>query len=185
MSKPHLAAEQENFITDLAGLLVPWGMQPSLASIYGYLLLQEEPATLDEIAGALGLAKSSVSTATRVLERYRLACRYGERGTKRVRYGASEIYSGFIVAQAHLMGEIGRLVQGRAAGVAEGETLQRLRFLGSFFRKMETSITGRVQELTDEFAEAGEPVDLDQPPPQEHNARDAVPCHGIEHEPQN
>lgn len=161
MSKQRLSSEQEKFIADMAALLGPWGMQPSLAKLYAYLLLSPEPVSLDAIAEALGMAKSSASVAARALEHYGLARRHTQRGSKRVRYGASDSYSGYIVAQAALMGDMGRLIKGRAAMVADGETLQRLRFFGSFLRKMEATITTRIRELTEEFAQTGEFVEAE------------------------
>jgi DNA-binding transcriptional regulator GbsR (MarR family) len=160
MSKTPLTPEQKRFIQDMAALLVPWGMQPSLASLYAYLLLCDEPVSLDTIIADLGMAKSSASVAARVLEHYGLARRHAERGSKRVRYGASESYSGFIVAQATLMGDLGRLIETRARTVAAHGTLSRLRYLGSFYRKMEATITGRVRELAEEFIQFGPDEDL-------------------------
>lgn len=155
-----MTAEQQRFIEDLAALLVPWGMQPSQASLYAYLLIADAPVDLDTIAADLGMAKSSASVAARVIEHYGLARRYGEPGTKRVRYGASDSYSGPVLAQASLMGDIGRLVEARARTVAQDDTLRRLRYLGAFYRKMEASIAGRVAELSDEFVRFGPDEDL-------------------------
>jgi DNA-binding transcriptional regulator GbsR (MarR family) len=160
MSKADLTAEQRRFVEDLAALLVPWGMQPSQASLYAYLLLASDPVDLDTIAARLGMAKSSASVAARVLERHGLARRYGEPGTKRVRYGASDSYSGPIMAQANLMGDIGRLVEARARDVAQADTLRRLRYLGSFYRKMEATIAARIADLSDEFVQFGPDEEL-------------------------
>lgn len=155
-----MTAEEARFIADMAALLVPSGMQPSLANIYALLQISPEPVSLDTITAKLGMAKSSASVAARMLEHYGLARRHTEPGSKRVRYGASESYSGFLTSQAALLGDLGRLIEGRATGVAEGETLRRLRYLGSFYRKMEVSITDRVRELTEEYTAVGPDVDL-------------------------
>jgi hypothetical protein len=160
MSKPLAADEQRRFIDDVSAILVPWGMQPTLASLYAYLLLNAEPVGLDTIVADLGMAKSSASVAARTLETLGLARRHGERGSKRVRYGASDSYSGFLVAQATLMGDLGRLIEGRAASVAQDDTLRRLRYLASFYRKMEATIVGRVRELSDEFVRSGPDEEL-------------------------
>lgn len=160
MSKPDLSSDQRRFVEDMAALLVPWGMQPSLASMYAYLLLCDEPVTLDVIAATLGMAKSSASVAARSLEQFGLARRHTEPRSKRVRFGASHSYSGFITAQAALMGDLGRLIERSAKGVAEGDALTRLRYLGSFNRKMEATIQQRVRELSDEFLTHGPDEDL-------------------------
>jgi DNA-binding transcriptional regulator GbsR (MarR family) len=159
MSNP-LSAEQRRFIADMAALLAPWGMQPGTASLYAYLLICDEPVTLDAIAATLGMAKSTASVAARALEQFGLARRHGERGTRRVRYGASDSYSGFLMAQAHLLDEIGRLAEARARSVAGGDTLRRLRYLASFHRKMAATITGRIGELSDEFLRHGPDEEL-------------------------
>ncbi|MEW9854549.1 GbsR/MarR family transcriptional regulator [Novosphingobium sp. M1R2S20] len=150
-----LSGEQRRFIDDMAALLIPWGMQPSLAQLYPYLLLKAQPVSLDDIAENLGMAKSSASVAARMLERYGLARRYGEPGSKRVRYGASESYSGFISSQAELMGSLGRMIEVRAPAVAEEDALRRLTYLGSFNRKMEATILDRIRQLTEEFVSCG------------------------------
>lgn len=155
MSKSNLSTEQRGFIEAITGLLVPSGMQPSTASLYGYLFLCPEPVSLDTIAAELSMAKSSASVAARMLEQYGLARRHGERGSKRVRYGVSERYSGFIAAQAALLGDIGRVIESRAAGVAQDATLKRLRYLGSFYGKMERTIVERIQDLADEAIRDG------------------------------
>lgn len=155
MSKPALNPSQQRFIEDLAVRLTPWGMQPSLARLYGYLLLRSEPVDLDTIAYDLVMAKSSASVAARLLEQYGLASLHKERGSKRVRYGASDRYSGFLVAQATLLGDLGLLVQDQADAVAEGKVLRRLQHLSSFFLKMEATISGRIQELTEEAIREG------------------------------
>jgi hypothetical protein len=159
-SKPDPDAEQARFIADMAALLVPWGMQPSLASLYAFLLVSPEPVGLDAITAELGMAKSSASVAARMLEQYGLARRHAEPGTKRVRYGASDSYSGLLMTQAALLGDLGRLIEGRARSVAQDDTLRRLRYLGSFYRKMETTIVDRVRDLTEEYAALGPDEDL-------------------------
>jgi hypothetical protein len=58
------------------------------------------------------------------------------------------------------MGDLGRLIEGRARSVATDETLRRLRYLGSFNRKMEAAILGRIQELAEEFVAHGPDEDL-------------------------
>jgi DNA-binding IclR family transcriptional regulator len=155
-----LTAEQRRFIEDMAALLAPWGMQPGTASLYAFLLICDEPASLDTIAATLCMAKSTASVSARALEQFGLARRHGERGTKRVRYAASESYSGFLMSQAHLLDEIGRLAASRAPAVSAGDTFRRLRYLAAFHRKMAATITGRIGELSDEFLRHGPDEDL-------------------------
>jgi DNA-binding transcriptional regulator GbsR (MarR family) len=155
-----LSPAQRRFVEDMVALQVPCGMQPGPASIYAYLLLCEEPVSLDTIAATLGMAKSSCSVAARSLEQFGLARRHTEPGSKRLRYGASDSYSGCLMAQARLLDDIGRLAEGKAREVASASPLRRLRYLASFYRKMASTITGRVHELSDEFMRHGPDEDL-------------------------
>ena len=160
MSNNELSSAQRQFLDDLAAGLVPWGMQPGTATLYAYLLLCDEPVSLDAIAKVLGMAKSTASVGARALEQFGLARRHSEPGSKRLRYSASEGFSGFLVAQAHLLDEIGRMAGSRADAVASGQTHRRLRYLGSFYRKMAATITGRIAELQDEYLAHGPDEDL-------------------------
>lgn len=160
IATPVITVEQRQFVEDLTALLTPWGMPPTMASLYAYLLILAEPVDLDTVAAELGMAKSSASVAARNLEHYGLARRLTERGSKRLRYSASDRFSGFILAQAALMGDMGRLMETRARVVAEPGALRRLRYLGSFHRKMEAAIVDRVRELTDEYVQFGPDEEL-------------------------
>jgi DNA-binding transcriptional regulator GbsR (MarR family) len=69
--------------TDRMGLLFEAEGQPRIAGrLFGYLLVCDDPRSLDQLAGALGVSKASVSTNARmlaekgVLER---VCRPGDR----------------------------------------------------------------------------------------------------------
>lgn len=155
-----LTCDQRDFIAEMTAALEPWGMQPATASLYAFLLIWDEPVTLDEICKTVGMAKSSASVAARALEQVGLARRLGERGTRRVRYGASESYSGFLMIQARLLDEIGRIAESRARAVASGETLRRLRNLASFHRKMAATITTRVAELSEAYLRDGPDAEL-------------------------
>src|SRR5919198_394347 len=64
--------------TDRMGLLFEAEGQPPIAGrLFGYLLVSDDPRSLDQLAGALGVSKASVSTNARrladvgVLERVR------------------------------------------------------------------------------------------------------------------
>jgi DNA-binding transcriptional regulator GbsR (MarR family) len=102
-SNEELTNEQLRFIEDVARLLVPWGVPQAAARLYGYLLLFPEPVSLDRMTVDLGISKSSASVAARLLEKYRLALRHGERGSKRVRYEASYDYDGMLTEHNRLL----------------------------------------------------------------------------------
>lgn len=51
--------------------------------IFGFMFVQEQPASLDELAAALGVSKASVSTDARRLEQVGLLVRVGQPGDRR------------------------------------------------------------------------------------------------------
>jgi predicted transcriptional regulator len=96
-----------------ARLMVPWGVPQAVARLYGYLLLGAEPVSLDRIAADLEVSKSSASVAARLLEKYTLVRRHGERGSKRVLYDASDNYEGMLSGQNRLLEASAELLSGR------------------------------------------------------------------------
>src|SRR5580700_10481361 len=91
------------FIEDMARLLVPWGVPPVAARLYGHLLLCPSPVSLDQITQDLGISKSSASVAARLLESYTLVCRHGEPRTKRALYAVADDYKAMIRQQNRLL----------------------------------------------------------------------------------
>jgi len=56
-----LPDRDDRFLDQMAMLMAPWGWPRPVGRMYGYLLLQDEPVTLDRIAADLGIAKSNAS----------------------------------------------------------------------------------------------------------------------------
>ena len=82
------AAQRQRFIDDLGAFFAGYGLTATVGRILGYLMLHPEPASLDEIAQDLGIAKSGASTATRRLETFGMARRVHTSGSRRVLYEA-------------------------------------------------------------------------------------------------
>lgn len=80
--------EQHEFVDDMGHHMVGWGLPRNTGLIYAYLLLRTEPASLDQIAADLGIAKSGVSVGTRQLVAMGMARGMGERGSRRLLYEA-------------------------------------------------------------------------------------------------
>src|SRR5712692_8694353 len=80
--------EQRQFIEDLGQHMAGWGLPRTTGRIYGYLLLQSKPASSDQIAAELEVAKSGVSVAVRQLLALGLARTIGQRGSRRLLYEA-------------------------------------------------------------------------------------------------
>lgn len=128
--------DDEAFIQAVAALMIRMGMQPIAARMYGYLLLSNEPLSLDELVTGLGVSKSSASVATRVLERFGIARRFTEPGTKRVRYGISGRCDGYLVEQIQFFDAMGHLLKGRATTHPRDQTVGRLLELGDFYLRL-------------------------------------------------
>lgn len=69
-------------------LMVGWGLPRTTGRVYAYLLLRPDPATLDQIAADLDVAKSGASVATRQLVQFGMARSFGEGRTRRLQYDA-------------------------------------------------------------------------------------------------
>lgn len=149
MSEQSLTADEHRFIDDIASLLTPWGMPQVTARLYAYLLLSADAVTLDQMSEELGVSKSSASVAARLLERYFLARRFSERGSKRVFYEASEVYGGVLKEQSSLLGSLARLLRNRAPAVGSGVTRQRLEEAATFYRSIHEAMEEAIQHAVD------------------------------------
>ena len=139
MSKRSGKGEQR-FIEDVARLLLPWGVPPVAARLYGYLLLCPRPVSLDEITRDLGVSKSSASVAARLLESYALAHRHREAGTKRALYAVTDDYKALIQQQNRLLEALAAQL-GAAAGIAASRRVSaRLEEMAEFHRVMRSAI---------------------------------------------
>ena len=103
--------------------MVGWGLPRNTGRIYGYLLLQSEPASLARVAAELGIARSGVSVATRQLVQLGLARGTGQRGSKRLLYEALHNLDAIFAARtAMLVDLLARLRQGaRVAPAGPGQ----------------------------------------------------------------
>ncbi len=117
-------AAQQRYIEGMGGVMVRWGLPRTTGRIYAYLLLRREPASLDEIARDLRVAKSGASVATRQLVGMGLARSYGEPGTRRLCYDALYDLEAIIAARtAQTLALFDRLREG--ADVATDATVKR------------------------------------------------------------
>ena len=147
MSKKHNTDVQQRFLDDVCALLVPWGMPQMSARIYGYLLINSEPQSLDDIAQGLDVSKSSASVAARVLEGHMVIRRQAEKGSKRFRYVVCDGSAGLMTAKSELLGEFGRLLVDRADSIAADSAAVRMRAIGRFHLAMREAMAKLVEEL--------------------------------------
>lgn len=147
MSKALADDDKNRFIDDLASLLMPWGMPYNAARLYGYLLLADEPASLDQIAADLEVSKSNASVAARILEQHGNARRLSERGSKRVLYAAPDNFAGPFINKTLLLGDIARLLQSRAGATGTGDATARLGDMAQFYLSMRQAMQGVIESL--------------------------------------
>jgi DNA-binding transcriptional regulator GbsR (MarR family) len=128
--------DERRFVEDVARLLMPWGVPPVAARLYGYLLLCPRPVSLDQITGDLGISKSSASVAARLLESYTLARRHSEPGTKRALYAVADDYEAMIQQQNRLLDALAQQLNAGAGIVPSKEVNARLEEMAEFYRVM-------------------------------------------------
>ena len=83
-----LPAPVERFILQWGDMGGQWGVNRSVSQIHALLYLSERPLTADEIAAALGLARSNVSNSIRELMAWNLIRRVPLRGDRREHFDA-------------------------------------------------------------------------------------------------
>jgi DNA-binding transcriptional regulator GbsR (MarR family) len=136
---------EQHFIDHVATLLVPWGMPQTTGRVYGFLLLQTEPVSLDQIAEELALSKSTTSVSARQLVDSKLAKRHGVPSSKRILFSATDKYDELYAAHCALLGEIGALMKSAASDVASGSAARRLRDMSRFLIQVRKTIEGVLQ----------------------------------------
>jgi DNA-binding transcriptional regulator GbsR (MarR family) len=128
-----LIESERRFIDEVARLMVPWGVPQTAARLYGYLLLSAEPVSLDRITVDLEVSKSSASVAARLLEKYTLARRQGERGSKRALYEVSDNYEQMLTEQNRLLQALADQLKTGASIAASGTVRNRLKEMVEFY----------------------------------------------------
>lgn len=140
MSNIKLSPQDEAFLDAMAMLMAPWGWPRPVGRIYAYLLLREEPATLDEIAADLGMSKSNASVAARTLKHCGNARRQGEPGSRRIYYSVPGEFSGPFVEKAALLDRQVRLFSGQRERDIPDAVADRFERISQFYTAMRTAI---------------------------------------------
>ncbi|WP_059103717.1 GbsR/MarR family transcriptional regulator [Shouchella shacheensis] len=88
---------RETFIHELSTNLHLYGITESVGRLYGTLLFEEEPLTLDEMSERLSMSKTSMSTGIRTLVEARMAKKVWQKGVRKDLYeGEDDWYQSFI-----------------------------------------------------------------------------------------
>lgn len=154
LSNSNLTDEQRRFLDEFATLLAGWNMPNNAARVYGYLLLQSEPASLDEIAANLEISKSNACTAAKVLETAGHCRRVAQRGSKRVLYVAREDFGTPFLLRTASLGALNRLTATRGTKAAVGLAAQRLADLAAFYDTMQTAMEKIISADTERAEQA-------------------------------
>ncbi|WP_410663921.1 GbsR/MarR family transcriptional regulator [Amycolatopsis sp. lyj-84] len=95
-----VADDRAAFATAMGDFLASWNLPRATGRVYGRLLLNAGPASLDELGGALGLSKGAVSVAVRELVSWGLARTIPQPGSRRL---LVEVVGGFeqLLAASH------------------------------------------------------------------------------------
>jgi DNA-binding transcriptional regulator GbsR (MarR family) len=134
--------DEQRFVEDVARLLIPWGVPPIAARLYGYLLLRPRPVSLDQITEDLGISKSSASVAARLLETYMLAHRHSEPGTKRALYAVADDYEAMVEQQNRLLDALAGQLNAGAKIATSKEVNARLEEMAEFYRVTRSAMKG-------------------------------------------
>ena len=140
MSNGKLAPEQKQFVEDMASLLMAWGQAATASRVYGYLLLQNEPVSLDDITRDLEISKSNAWGAAKALEEQMDIRRLGERGSKRALYVIGDDPGGALRNKIALLGMMGDLLSNRKDQVAKGPAAARMADLAAFHHRLSAAI---------------------------------------------
>jgi DNA-binding transcriptional regulator GbsR (MarR family) len=146
---PHITDEQHRFVEDMGQHMMGWGVPRNTGRVYAYLLLQDGPASLDEIATDLGIAKSGASVATRQLVGFRLARAIGERGTRRLLYEALHSLEAIIAARnTQSIDLLERLREG-AMAAPPGVGRRRLQEMAELMQELVDELPAIVRRIRD------------------------------------
>jgi DNA-binding transcriptional regulator GbsR (MarR family) len=150
-----LEGARRNLIQGVGRISSFWGLSKAMGELYGLLYLSPGAMSLDEMAGALGISKASVSTHIRALERLGMVRKEWRVGDRRDYYRAEIDF--WAIAKGILRQREARefdqalnsvtdsleMVRGAGSGADEEMAqfyLERLKHMQEFFRTLDTLV---------------------------------------------
>ncbi|MFP3722169.1 GbsR/MarR family transcriptional regulator [Niallia circulans] len=88
--REQLNIARERVIDSVAQNMDLYGVTESIGRLYGMLLFQENPMTLDEMKEELGMSKTSMSTSVRTLLELKMVDKVWRKGVRKDLYRAEE-----------------------------------------------------------------------------------------------
>ncbi|WP_317929673.1 hypothetical protein [Halioxenophilus sp. WMMB6] len=159
ISKQKTTTEQLRFIDDLSAALLPWGMPTGVGRLYGYLLLQEQPVSLDEMCEELEIAKSTASVSARELERTQLVTRHSVRGSKRVLYSVSEGNTSLMHDKVAMLGYLASTLLKRQNVATNTTASTRLNDMAGYCLALQKVLANALDELETDWNSVARPDD--------------------------
>lgn len=136
--------ERDRFMHTIGDMLASWSLSRATGRVYGALLLEDDPVSLDQLASAVGLSKGQISTSTRELVSWGLARTIPQAGSRRLLVAASGGLEALLEAsQRRVRTLVGALGDGRGLVVPGSNADQRL---------------GDVIDLFDGYIRAGDEI---------------------------
>lgn len=83
-------SDQHAFLHAVGDLLASWNLSRATGRVYGALLLEDRPVSLDHLGEVVGLSKGQVSTSTRELAAWGLARTIPQPGSRRLLVEATQ-----------------------------------------------------------------------------------------------
>jgi DNA-binding MarR family transcriptional regulator len=129
-----LAEPQRRYIDDLAQTLAHYGMTLTVGRLFGLLLVSDEPISLDDIAGQLGVSKSGASVAARDLERLGLVRRLATPGSRRIVYEATDTMEPVFESSVARIRDGLAMVQKGVPLLASGKARKRMKLMEELYQ---------------------------------------------------
>lgn len=136
-----------SFTHEVAVLLMTWNIPQTPARLFGHLLLQQEPVSLEDIAAQLRVSRTTASDAARLMERYGFLRRHGEAGSKRVSFAPSADFTQFFLKQASYLDKMAKVMKRRAAGDLSPGVSGRLLLLARYYGRLSRAI----REISEDY----------------------------------
>ncbi len=135
-----MSAATHKFIEDMALHLQRHGLPRATGRVFGFLLLQSEPSSLDLLTEKLGISKASASTGARYLERMGLVARVSRAGDRKDFYSLVDDPARTLALHVDPLREMGELLQEglRAVPGSQSEIRTRLNRMAQVHREATT-----------------------------------------------
>ena len=142
-------ARRTDFVERMGLFWETEGLPRIAGRLFGFLVLQREPCSLDAMATALGVSKASVSTDVRKLERVGLVERHARPGDRRDYYAVTlDMPARIVELRRAAIARFGNCLQtADALGADDPVIRDRLRSLQVAHRHMAATLDAIVAEL--------------------------------------